>query len=72
MQEFHDQAKLIEEKLIESHQEILEKFEKRIENEIPQNTKDSAELLNQRRIQSSLAKQQKLINDKKKKKFFCI
>lgn len=59
MEEYNEQAKLIEQQMIEKHHSELEKFVEELDKAVPFKPKDSAELLNFRKIQESLAKQQK-------------
>lgn len=59
MEEYNEQAQVIEDQLIEKHQADLEKFLEELDKSVPFKPKDSAELLNLRKIQESLAKQQK-------------
>ena len=61
MQEFNEQAQLVEEQLIAKHQEDLKKFLEELEMSIPTRPKDSAELLNLRKIQETLAKAKEYI-----------
>ena len=58
MNEFNDEAGLIEQEMIKRHQEELAKFEDELNKSIPTKPKDSAELLNLRKIEESLARQQ--------------
>ena len=57
MIEFNEQAIGIEEQMINKHQQELTKFLDELENLLPVKPKDSAEMLNLRRIQESLARQ---------------
>ena len=59
MEEFNEQAKAIEEQMLEKHQNELSHFVEDMDKLIPMRPKDSAELLNLRKIQESLARQQK-------------
>mmetsp|Transcript_25347 Transcript_25347/g.22386 ORF Transcript_25347/g.22386 Transcript_25347/m.22386 type:complete len:292 (+) Transcript_25347:23-898(+) len=61
MQEFNDQAQVIEEQMIQRHQEEMKKFLEELEMTISTRPRDSAELLNMRRIQENLAKQKEYI-----------
>lgn len=61
MQEFEEQAQIIEQQLLEKHQNELQRFAEELDKVIPVKPKDSAELLNTRKIQESLAKQQKFL-----------
>ena len=67
MQEFNEQATQIEDQMIQRHQMESQKFLEELEKSIPVKPKDSAELLNLRKIQESLARQQKYIKKKEKK-----
>ena len=57
MIEFNEQAIAIEEQMINKHQQELTKFLEELENFLPIKPKDSAEMLNLKRIQESLARQ---------------
>ena len=57
MIEFNEQAMFIEEQMMIKHNQELVKFLEELENSLSTKSKDSAELLNLRRIQESLAKQ---------------
>lgn len=59
MEEFTEQAKAIEQQMIEKHHGELARFVEELDKVIPLKPKDSGELLNMRKIQESLAKQQK-------------
>ncbi len=59
MQEFNEQATQIEDQMIQRHQMESQKFLEELEKSIPVKPKDSAELLNLRKIQENLARQQK-------------
>lgn len=61
MEEFTDQAKIIEQQMLEKHKNELESFLEEMDKVIPVKPKDSAELLNSRKIQESLARQQKFL-----------
>lgn len=62
MLEFNEQAQLIEEQMIQRHQEELEKFMEELENALPLKPKDSSELINLRKIEELLAKQEEYLN----------
>eukprot|EP00828_Plagiopyla_frontata_P041928 TRINITY_DN6129_c0_g1_i12.p2 TRINITY_DN6129_c0_g1~~TRINITY_DN6129_c0_g1_i12.p2 ORF type:complete len:210 (+),score=56.44 TRINITY_DN6129_c0_g1_i12:148-777(+) len=61
MQEFDEKATQIEEETITRQEEELQKFEEELEESLPQKPKDSAELLNHRKIEEQLAKQKDYI-----------
>ena len=58
MEEFAEQAKAIEQQMMEKHENELQRFYEELDKVVPVKPKDSAELLNLRKIQESLAKQQ--------------
>ena len=58
MGEFNSEAGSIEQEMIKRHQEELAKYEDDLNKSIPTKPKDSAELLNLRKIEESLARQQ--------------
>ena len=57
MAEFNDQARAIEEQMIQRHHEEMGQFLEELEMSITTKPKDSAEILNLRKIQQTLAKQ---------------
>lgn len=59
MEEFAEQAKLIEGQMIEKHQNEIAGFLEELDRVLPMKPKDSGELLNMRKIQEALARQQK-------------
>lgn len=61
MQEFNEQAAAIEEQMIQRHQDEMRKFLEELEMSLPVKPKDSAELLNLRKIQQTLAKQKEQV-----------
>mmetsp|Transcript_19807 Transcript_19807/g.22806 ORF Transcript_19807/g.22806 Transcript_19807/m.22806 type:complete len:285 (+) Transcript_19807:52-906(+) len=61
MLEFNEQAQLIEEQMIQRHQEELAKYLEDLEAVLPVKPKDSPELLNMRKIEELLAKQEDYI-----------
>lgn len=61
MAEFNEQAAAIEEQMMLRHQEEMRKFLEELEMSIPTKPRDSAEILNLRRIQQTLAKQKDYI-----------
>lgn len=58
MLEFNEQAQLIEEQMIQRQQEELAKFLEDLDNALPVKPKDTAELLNLRKIEQLLAQQE--------------
>jgi len=61
MAEFNDQARAIEEQMIQRHHEEMGQFLEELEMSITTKPKDSAEILNLRKIQQTLAKQKDYI-----------
>lgn len=61
MREYDEEAKKVEEQLIQKSEEDFLSFQKEVEASIPLKTKDSATLLNMRRIEESLARQEKYL-----------
>lgn len=61
MQEYDEEAKKVEEQLIQKNEDDIKAFQQEVENSIPLKTKDTATLLNLRRIEESLAKQEKYL-----------
>ena len=61
MAEFNEQAAAIEEQMMIRHQEEMRKFLEELEMSIPTKPRDSAEILNLRKIQQTLAKQKDYI-----------
>lgn len=57
MKEYEDEAKKLEEVMINKHMEAYEKMKESLEQSIPQKPKDSAELLNLRKREEHLVKQ---------------
>jgi len=57
MEEFNEQARTIEEQMIYRHQEEMTKFIEELDMSIPTKPRDSAEILNLRKMQQILAKQ---------------
>lgn len=58
MLEFNEQAQVIEEQMLQRHQEEMAKFIEELDQALPVKPKDSAELLNLRKIEESLARQE--------------
>ncbi|EGR29465.1 oxygen-independent coproporphyrinogen iii family protein, putative [Ichthyophthirius multifiliis] len=58
MQEFNEEAERVEKETLQRHQEELEKFQEEIEQSISQKPKDTPELLNLRKMEEQLARQQ--------------
>lgn len=61
MHEYDEEAKKVEESLIQKNEEDFQSFQKDVEASIPMKTKDTATLLNLRKIEESLAKQEKYL-----------
>jgi len=61
MEEFNEQARTIEEQMIYRHQEEMTKFIEELDMSIPTKPRDSAEILNLRKLQQILAKQKDYI-----------
>ena len=59
MNEFNDQAKELEDQMLQRHQAECDAFVEELEKSIPSKFKESSDLLNLRKIEESLAKQQK-------------
>jgi hypothetical protein len=57
MQEFNEQVQSVVDQLVAKHQEDLPKFLEDLDNQIPVKPKESAQLLNLRKIQENLARQ---------------
>ncbi len=57
MIQFETQAKELEEEMVEKQQQDMEEFVQDLHQSLPQNPKESKELLNMRQIEKSLAKQ---------------
>ena len=61
MEEFISEAKKIEESLLIKQNEFYKNFEQEIEKSLPQKPKESAELLNLRKVEEQLAQQKEYI-----------
>ena len=59
MQGYDDEAQKVEQQMIQKYEEDLHLFEEEIEKMIPLKNKDSATLLNLKKIEEKLAKQEK-------------
>lgn len=57
MKEYEEEAKKLEEVLINKHLEAYQKLEQELEESIPKKPKDSAELLNLKKREENLVKQ---------------
>lgn len=61
MREYDEEAKKVEEQLLQKNDEDLLTFQREVEASIPLKTKDTATLLNLRAIEENLAKQEKYL-----------
>lgn len=61
MLEYDEDAKKVEEQTIQKNEEDIKMFIQEVENSIPLKTKDSATLLNLRKIEENLARQEKYL-----------
>lgn len=61
MEEFQSEAKKIEESLLIKQAEFFKNFEQELEKSLPMKPKESAELLNLKKIEEQLAQQKEYI-----------